>query len=100
MADDNKLNIRLHVYDEEITVTVLREEEEFYRRAANHISSRYNVYANMFKGRKSNHTIALMTLIDIALQLEKERLRNDTTPYDALMKTLTAEIEKALGENA
>ena len=45
MADDNnsKLNIRLHVYDEEMNVTINRDEEEFYRAAAKMITDRYNV---------------------------------------------------------
>ena len=51
MADDNnsKLNIRLHVYDEEMNVTINRDEEEFYRAAAKMITDRYNVYAKLFK---------------------------------------------------
>src|SRR5574344_355203 len=100
MADDNKtkLNIRLHVYDEEMSVTINREEEEYYRAAAKLITDRYNTYANFFKGRKGDHTIALMTLIDIALQYQKEHSKNDTEPYDNILKGLTAEIEDALGE--
>lgn len=101
MADQasEKLNIRLHAYDEDITVSVPRDEEELYRRAAKFITERFNVYAQMFSGKKSKHTIALMTLIDIALQLEKEKSRNDTAPYDTIMKTLAAEIDEALGES-
>ena len=34
MADQNKLHIRLHVYDEEIEVVINREDEEFYRLAS------------------------------------------------------------------
>lgn len=30
-VNEEKLHIRLHVYDEEIEVTVKREDEEFYR---------------------------------------------------------------------
>ena len=37
-ANKEKLHIRLHVYDEEIEVTVRREDEEYYR-AAEAISS-------------------------------------------------------------
>ena len=74
MADGNKdkFNIRLHVYDEEINVTINRDEEELYRAAAKMITDRYNVYAKLFKGRKGDHTIALMTLIDVALQYQRE----------------------------
>ena len=97
MADQNKLHIRLHVYDEEIEVGINREDEEFYRLAAKLITDRYNAYAQAYKGRKSEHTISLMTLVDIALLYQKERSHNDTAPYDIVLARLTAEIEEALG---
>ena len=100
MAEVNKekLHIRLHVYDEEIEVTVNRSDEEFYRAAAKLITDRYNAYAQAYKGRKSDHTIALMSLIDIALMYQRERGKNDTTPYDNILSRLTSEIETALKE--
>ncbi len=93
----DRLHIKLHVYDEEIEVVINREDEEFYRLAAKLITERYNAYAQAYKGRKSDHTIALMTLIDIALVYQKERTHNDTEPYDNVLARLTAEIENALG---
>ena len=97
MADDNKdkFNIRLHVYDEEINVTINREEEELYRSAAKMITDRYNVYAKLFK---SDHTIALMTLIDVALQYQREHSRNDTAPYEDVLSQLSAEIDEVISK--
>ena len=101
MAEPNreKLHIRLHVYDAEIEVTINREDEEYYRAAAKLITDRYNAYAQAYQGRKSDHLIALMTLVDVALLYQKERTHNDTSPYDDILKRLTAEIESTLGEN-
>ena len=98
MAEQNqdRLHIRLHVYDEEIEVVIKRDDEEYYRAAAKLISERYGAYAQVFKGRKSDHTIALMTLIEIALRYEKEMDRNDTSPYDNILLQLTGEIEEAM----
>lgn len=93
-----KIRIRLHVYDEEIEATIPVEEEEYCRAAAKLITECYNKYAQTFRGKKSEHTIALMTLVDIAFKYEKERMKNDTAPYDNTLKTLTAELEDALGE--
>ena len=50
--NNNKLHIRLHVYDMELPVTIVREEEEFYRNAAKLITETVNNYAQVFKGRK------------------------------------------------
>ena len=93
----DRLHIKLHDYDEEIDVVINREEEEFYRSAAKFITERYNAYSGHYAGRKSDHTIALMTLIDIALLYEKERSHNDTSVYDNVLNRLTSEIEDALG---
>jgi cell division protein ZapA len=96
-AKKEKLNIRLHVYDEELPVILHnREDEEYYRRAAKLISERYGAYAQVYKGRKSDHTIALMTLIEIALRYEKEHARNNTEPYEHFLSQLTSEIEEVL----
>ena len=95
-ANKEKLHIRLHVYDEEIEVTVNRDDEEYYRAAAKLITDRYNAYAQAYKGRKSDHTIGLMSLIDIALMYQRERSKNDTQPYDDILSRLTSEIEEAL----
>jgi len=98
MAEVNKekLRIRLHVYDDEIEVTINREDEEYYRSAAKLITDRYNAYAAAYKGKKSDHTIALMALIDIALLYQREHARNDITPYEHILSRLTSEIDEAL----
>ena len=96
MAEVNKekLHIKLHVYDEEIEVTVDRADEEYYRRAAKLITDRYNAYAQAYTGRKGEHTISLM--IDISLMYERQRAKNDTAPYESVLAKLTSEIEEAL----
>ena len=100
MAEQNKdrLHIRLHVYDEDIEVVINREDEEYYRSAAKLITDRYNAYAQAYKGRKNEHIISLMTLVDIALMYQKECSNNDTAPYDNVIAQLTNEIQKALDE--
>lgn len=96
--EKDKLHIKLHAYDEDISVIIDREDEEFYRKAAKLITDRYNAYAGRFKGHKTDHTVALMTLIDVAFTYEKQLVNNDTSPYDNVLARLTAEIEEALGE--
>ena len=88
-VNSERLHIRLHVYDEEIEVTIKRSDEEYYRKAAKLITDRYNAYSQAYKGKKGEHTIALMTLIDIALMFERERGKNDTDPYNTILTKLT-----------
>ncbi|WP_028904611.1 MULTISPECIES: cell division protein ZapA [unclassified Prevotella] len=95
-VNSERLHIRLHVYDEEIEVTIKRSDEEYYRKAAKLITDRYNAYSQAYKGKKGEHTIALMTLIDIALMYQRERGKNDTDPYNTILTKLTSEIEEAL----
>jgi cell division protein ZapA len=99
MAEENKekLNITLHVYDEDIRVVLHnRDDEEYFRSAAKLISERYGAYAQVYQGRKSDHSIALMTLIEIASRYEREKAKNDTAPYDNILSQLTSEIEDTL----
>ena len=79
-------------------VVINREDEEYYRSAAKLITDRYNAYAQAYKGRKNEHIISLMTLVDIALMYQKECSNNDTAPYDNVIAQLTTEIQKALDE--
>ena len=95
MAEE-KLHIRLHVYDTEISVNVLREDEEYYRKAAKLITDTVNTYASVFKGRKGDKDLLYMALIDIALRYEKESRRNDTVPFTDILGKLTSEIEDTL----
>ena len=94
--ENNKLHIKLHVYDTDISVNVLRDDETYYRRAAKLITDTVNTYAAVFKGRKTDKELLYMALIDIALRFEKESGRNDTAPYSDILGKLTSEIEEAL----
>ena len=51
-VNNEKLHIRLHVYDEEIEVTIRRSDEEFYRKAAKLITDRYNAYSRLIRVRR------------------------------------------------
>lgn len=94
--EQDKLLIRLHVYDTDLSVRIPREDEEYYRKSAKLIDDIVNSYTKIFKGRKSDKEILYMALIDVALRYEKESDRNDTKPYDDILEKLTSEIEDAL----
>ena len=89
----DKLQIRLHVYDTDLSVRIPREDEEYYRKSAKLIDDIVNSYTKIFKGRKSDKEILYMALLDVALRYEKEEGKNDTQPYNEILEKLTAEIE-------
>lgn len=92
----DKLQIRLHVYDADLSVRIPREDEEYYRKSAKLIDDIVNSYTKIYKGRKSDKEILYMALLDVALRYEKEEGKNDTQPYNEILEKLTAEIEDAL----
>ena len=92
----DKLQIRLHVYDTDLSVRIPREDEEYYRKSAKLIDDIVNSYTKIYKGRKSDKEILYMALLDVALRYEKEEGKNDTQPYKEILEKLTAEIEDAL----
>ena len=92
----DKLQIRLHVYDTDLSVRIPREDEEYYRKSAKLIDDIVNSYTKIYKGRKSDKEILDMALRDVALRYEKEEGKNDTQPYNEILEKLTAEIEDAL----
>ncbi len=97
MADENiKRQIRLHLYDTDMSFRVSQEDEELYRRAAKLIDSTVNTYAKSYKGKMSEKQILYSAMLVIALKAERGDKRNDTTPYENILSKLTGEIEEAL----
>ncbi|MDY4409758.1 MAG: cell division protein ZapA [Prevotella sp.] len=94
--DQEKINIRLHIYDTDISVRVPREEEPLYRKDAELINELLNVYYSNFKGSKSDKEIIYFAMIDLGLRLQKANQKNDTKPYEDILSKLTSEIEDEL----
>lgn len=97
--DKDKLPIKLHLYDLDITVYIIRKDEPLYRNAATLISDTISRYAQRYAGQKSSKEIFYMAAVDMALRLEQEKNRNNTEPYTDIIDQLTLEVEDALGDN-
>ena len=95
MAND-KLKIILNFDDTKLSVTIPREDEEYYRLAAKQITSTVNTYSSIFKEQKRKEEILYMSMLDIALRYQKENARNDTAPFNNILDQLISEIEDAL----
>lgn len=94
--DKDKLQIRIHVYDTDMSVKIPREDEEYYRKAAKLITDTVNKYAARFVGKKSDKEFLYMALIEIALICEKNTARTDAAPFNDILAKLTSEIEEVL----
>ena len=66
---EDKTRIELEVYDELIEVNVPKGDEMKYYDASKFVTDRFEAYARMYLGTKSQHTISLMTMLDIAVKL-------------------------------
>lgn len=100
-AEKDKLNIRLHIYDTDIKVfNINRDDEILYRKDADLINELLNAYFQSFTGKKTPKEIMYFAMIDLGLRLQKELQRNDTRPYDDIMKQLTSEIEEELKQDS
>lgn len=99
-SDKERLRVRLHVYDTDMTVTIPRIEEEFYRAAAKLITDVVNNYSAVYKGSKSEKEILYMALIDISLRYQKETRKHDILPFTDILNKLTSEINEALEEQS
>ena len=95
-GEEEKLHIRLHIYDTDMPVVIDRADEFTYREAAKDINKAINAYSEIFKGKKSDKEILYTALIDITYNYEVEKMKNDTTPINDILSKITTEIEDAL----
>lgn len=99
-VENDKLHIRLHVYDTDIPVTVRPEDEPYCRKAAKLITDKVNSLMDVYRTSRSENEIIRMAMLDIAIDLEFEKSTNDTKPYDDILTKITSEIEDALDVKA
>ena len=82
-----------------MAVNIPREDEEYYRKAAQRITNTVDQYAKQFRNQRTEKDILYMALIDIALQLEFQEKRNDTKPYNDIIVKLTEEMKEMLNND-
>ena len=93
---EEKLRIRLHMYETDLMVNVPQEEEPYYRAAAKQVTETVNTYAKIYQGKKTHNDILYMAMLDLALRSNKLTAQNATQPFTDLISKLTQEIEEAM----
>lgn len=63
-----KLSLDLRVFNWLLGVDIKSDRVQEYERAARRACDRYNLYHKYYKDRKTEHQIALMTMIDLCVQ--------------------------------
>ena len=95
MAVSDKLVIQLLIGNNMQQITVRRDQEEIFRKAATLINERLNKYKTAYpnQGDAKYMSIALLDFAVKSLQLEQNV---DTEPYNKSIEELTKEIEEVL----
>lgn len=93
---EEKLRIKLHLYETDLMVNVPREEEQYYRAAAKQVTETVNTYAKIYQGKKTHNDVMYMAMLDLALRSNKLAALNDTQPFIELIAKLTQEIEEVM----
>ena len=93
---EEKLRIKLHLYETDLMVNVPREEEQYYRAAAKQVTETVNTYAKIYQGKKTHNDVMYMAMLDLALRSNKLAVLNDTQPFMELITKLTQEIEEVM----
>lgn len=93
---EEKLRIKLHLYETNLMVNVPREEEQYYRAAAKQVTETVNTYAKIYQGKKTHNDVMYMAMLDLALRSNKLAALNDTQPFMELIAKLTQEIEEVM----
>lgn len=93
--NSDKLVINLFIGRQSYPITVKRDQEEVFRRAAELINNKLQRYQTAYpnQGNEKLTAIALLDFAVMALKMEKD---NETQPYADTIAQLTKEIEDAL----
>lgn len=90
-----RFTINLQLGGQLYPVTIRRDEEEIYREAAKMITSKLNLYKTRFPNQ-GNEKYMFMTLLDITLNLLKNKEANDTAPYEEALTQLMKEVDETI----
>ena len=95
MAVSDKLVIQLLIGNNMQQITVRRDQEEIFRKAATLINERLNKYKTAYPNQADAKYMSL-ALLDFAVKALQLEQNVDTEPYNKSIDLLTKEIEEVL----
>jgi hypothetical protein len=97
----NRINdpftINLHILGQTMNLTIERSEEALYRNAERLINLRYNMYASLYADVRDKNRFAAMTLLDLALMLQ--RGNEEKSQVVSKLTEITQNITNQLNES-
>ena len=69
--EKTRIKIKLPIYDTEFEINIDNKDIDRFYDASRLVTDRLNAYTVAYKDRKSEHEIALMTMLDLALLKNK-----------------------------
>lgn len=98
---------KLTVYGMEFDMTIEKNRIKEYCRAAKEVANRLNAYTVFFKDRKTEHQIALMTMIDLAVypfldhsETDEKKIEIELSVCDETLEVTVKESDKELYERS
>jgi len=102
-----KIPFKLAIYDMEFDMTIEKNRIEEYFRAAKEVSNRLNAYTFAYKDHKTEHQIAIMTMIDLAVypfldhsENDYESIKIELSVCDEILKVTVKESDQELYERS
>ena len=94
-SSKEKITINLMLGRQRQTITIPRDQEETYRRAANEINGVLAAYERKYAALGYDRIIAI-TMLDFSVKAERLQQRCDTAPYTETLERLSGEITALL----
>lgn len=91
----DKLVIQLLIGKQVYPITVRRDQEEVYRKAARLINEKLGRYEQLYPNL-SYERYTSVALLDFAVQVIQTQKQKDQSPYEDVVKRLTEEIAQLL----
>lgn len=94
-TSEEKLVIQLNIGSQRYPISVRRDQEEIFRKAATQINEKINRYQVAYPGQgyEKYMSVALLDFAVKVLQIEND---NATEPYGLALSALTKEVEDVL----
>lgn len=94
----DKLVIQLLIGKQVYPITVRRDQEEVYRKAARQINEKLGRYEQSHPNL-SYERYTSVALLDFAVQVIQTQMQKDQSPYEDVVKRLTDEITQLLADD-